>query len=395
LSATLKADGSEYLAALDVSEPHVFSAVVSGGHSPYLYVWNFSPDPISGLTPSMTANYQAGPHVVSFPAPGNYKVKLMVNDFNGCVKTIVRNYAVFQPEHCMYAKIQKKHEGELLVPLGDNCFYDFSEVLGSVSCADPPGSMDVPCITDSRWELRTYPAGLLIGVKNCHPFSQPGCTMGFVYERLFTWNFVQSGLYRLKLKIWDNECYVQNGYDCEDQSEVQVRVVDCDNTIYVNPDMPVPQRGINPDVYGGTVISGQGSSFNLAGGQQMNWYATHELQIRSESHFAAGSEFAATVIQCPETFCGKSDMNPPGIAMPPAVEVYPNPGRGIFAVRVTTGDEDMQSIEVYTVLGEKIVKRECAGSRQSTLDLSDQAPGMYFLKVKLDRAEKIIRISKL
>ncbi|MEI6577331.1 MAG: PKD domain-containing protein [Bacteroidota bacterium] len=394
LQLKLKADGSESQSALDVSTPHVFSADASGGEAPYYFAWTLYPDPISGALPSMTNSSQQGPHTIVFLTTGSYKVKLMVNDHNGCTRTIFRTYTVFQPEHCMYANIQKKHGGELLVPLGQNCFYDFSQVLGSVNCQDPPGTMNVPCITSSYWSLSTYPGGLPLANKSCHPYTDPECTMGYVGERIFTHDFVQSGSYSLKLKIWDDNCQVQTGFDCKDETEVLVRVVDCGNTVFVNPEVPPPMPGYNPDVFGGTLISGNNSDFLLGTGEVMNWYATKEIILKDWTWLAEGCGFNGSIIPCPETFCGKMELITNLKDDNPKVSVFPNPGKGVFEVKVVAGTEALQQIDIYSMIGEKIKTEVCDHLMFAQFNISDEAPGVYFLKIRFEKAVSTLKITK-
>jgi len=394
LQMALKVDGSESQTSIAFGNAHVFSAEPLGGQSPYYFAWTFYPEELTAAVPSALGSYQPGPHTLTFPSPGNYKVKVHVCDQNGCTRTILRNYTVFQPEHCMIAKIQKKHGGELVVPLGQNCFYDFSQVLGSVQCQDPPGTLNVPCITNSRWELKSYPAGALLASKNCVPFSDPECTMGYVSERLFSYNFSQKGLYTASMRIWDNNCAVQAGYDCEDKTEVLVRVLDCNDTVIANADLPIALSGQNPDVYAGTIISGDAGGYCLPANATMNWYANKEIVLKSWTSLLSGCEFQASIMPCPETFCDKNEPIASATMPGPVVEVYPNPGKGMFAVRVTAGTEALQRIEVFNCLGELMKTLEAEGKSVLSMDLTKVPAGMYIMKVWLDKSNQTLKITK-
>ena len=78
------------------------------------------------------------------------------------------------------------------------------------------------------------------------------------------------------------------------------------------------------------------------------------------------------------------------------LHIYPNPTSGIFVI----ANEAKQShIEIYNVLGEQIQKlaignRQLATNSQTTIDLSDQPSGVYFVKMKTAdgvAAKKIIK----
>lgn len=71
-----------------------------------------------------------------------------------------------------------------------------------------------------------------------------------------------------------------------------------------------------------------------------------------------------------------------------ALRVYPNPSKGIFNVKSDT-DEPME-MEIFNSVGQKIMNSVIAGSGQ--IDLSGQPEGIYFLKIKSQNQNKMIRI---
>ncbi len=62
------------------------------------------------------------------------------------------------------------------------------------------------------------------------------------------------------------------------------------------------------------------------------------------------------------------------------VTVYPNPCSGLFQVSIENNTKDAL-IEVYDVVG-TIIERRIINGNQTTLDISNQAKGVYFVKVK-------------
>lgn len=63
--------------------------------------------------------------------------------------------------------------------------------------------------------------------------------------------------------------------------------------------------------------------------------------------------------------------------------IFPNPSTGIFSIRQQKSAEKGTTVEVYTILGEKVL----SASGKSSFDLSGYPKGMYF--VKLNRAGSI------
>ncbi|MCX6231790.1 MAG: T9SS type A sorting domain-containing protein [Bacteroidetes bacterium] len=60
-------------------------------------------------------------------------------------------------------------------------------------------------------------------------------------------------------------------------------------------------------------------------------------------------------------------------------DLFPNPSTGIFTIKA--GNVDIETIEIYSVLGNIIYKKAFIGS-QSIIDLSNLPKGIYFVAVK-------------
>jgi uncharacterized repeat protein (TIGR01451 family) len=60
--------------------------------------------------------------------------------------------------------------------------------------------------------------------------------------------------------------------------------------------------------------------------------------------------------------------------------IYPNPGNGIYNMKVSVKNNGNYHIEVYNVMG-KLVKDFISGSVDSVIDLLDQPNGMYLIKI--------------
>ena len=59
--------------------------------------------------------------------------------------------------------------------------------------------------------------------------------------------------------------------------------------------------------------------------------------------------------------------------------VFPNPSNGIFTV---ASQKEIITIEIYTVLGECVYKKDASTPLTMTIDLSEQSKGIYFVQIK-------------
>ncbi|MBI3502975.1 MAG: T9SS type A sorting domain-containing protein [Bacteroidetes bacterium] len=75
------------------------------------------------------------------------------------------------------------------------------------------------------------------------------------------------------------------------------------------------------------------------------------------------------------------------------ISIYPNPTNGIFSIQ---SSEKISSIEIYSVLGEKIYSSTHQLNNSITLDLSAKPNGIYFLQLRTEQgtATKKIIIQK-
>ncbi|MGP8216383.1 MAG: T9SS type A sorting domain-containing protein, partial [Bacteroidia bacterium] len=76
-----------------------------------------------------------------------------------------------------------------------------------------------------------------------------------------------------------------------------------------------------------------------------------------------------------------------------SISVYPNPTNGKFTVQwpVVSGQS---SVEVYTVLGEKILSRFLIPNSQFLIDLGGQPAGVYFVKVTTNSTSLVSKVIK-
>lgn len=73
-----------------------------------------------------------------------------------------------------------------------------------------------------------------------------------------------------------------------------------------------------------------------------------------------------------------------------SLNVYPNPSNGLFTI---TGIEQNENISIYNTLGE-LIKTFQTEKINTTIDLSDNSNGIYFIKIKNSNGEAIHKLIK-
>lgn len=118
----------------------------------------------------------------------------------------------------------------------------------------------------------------------------------------------------------------------------------------------------------------------------------NELEI----HYGANKLRAATYGRGMwETQLGLNTGSSSPVTTAPTISIYPNPGSGVFHVDVASGSRDESAyISAYNLVGQKLLSTTSAPSQPSTtIDLSSQPEGVYFIEVKTafeTRTQKII-----
>ncbi|HEV8081007.1 MAG TPA: T9SS type A sorting domain-containing protein [Chitinophagaceae bacterium] len=75
-----------------------------------------------------------------------------------------------------------------------------------------------------------------------------------------------------------------------------------------------------------------------------------------------------------------------------SIKIYPNPSKGIFNISCDCIC-DNSTLEVYNTLGQIIFKQKI-NSKNAEVDISQYAAGLYYLKVKTENGEEVIKIIK-
>ena len=76
---------------------------------------------------------------------------------------------------------------------------------------------------------------------------------------------------------------------------------------------------------------------------------------------------------------------------PAVVKVYPNPSTGLFYFQLPAVTKQVL-LEVYNPLGALVQKKVFESQQQLTVDLRNQAKGLYYLKVNGQKAIPVVVI---
>jgi|GEM_PF-2235180 PKD repeat protein len=386
------------LFSVPVNNVVTFTDNSSGGTPPYLYHWTFSPDPITGSQPSLGTMTGQGPFNVSFPQPGNYPVSLHISDMNGCGHTMNQNITVFQPQHCLVAKINKMVNGKLIIGLGINNFWDFTFVPWCGLCQDPPGTSNYPCETNNYWKLVSHPSNTLLSQKYGLPFEPQGCSLHSSMDQMFQYNFLQPGWYKLLLRAWDEDCNVADGFDCQDATELLIRVIDCNQNINICNSNYIIWPGYNEDVYTGTITAGGSNCpMIIPLGTDIDFLATEEINLESGFEAQLGSEFVAAIRACPISGNTPSRLSWGGEApleQTAGWEVYPDPVKQWLSVRFREVQTEPFVLSIYNLLGESVFTRQYQAVEALSVDFTSFSPGIYLISYRGRSGERVKKIIK-
>jgi hypothetical protein len=77
------------------------------------------------------------------------------------------------------------------------------------------------------------------------------------------------------------------------------------------------------------------------------------------------------------------------------IEILPNPFHGSFSVRFAENENPIQTLEVYSINGQKLKSlsiENAISNQQIEIDLSNQAAGIYFLHLKGSAKQHVIKL---
>jgi hypothetical protein len=149
------------------------------------------------------------------------------------------------------------------------------------------------------------------------------------------------------------------------------------------------------EALGYITTGGNGTTFSVQNGAVTDLVAGQGILMLDGTTIAEGAQFRA-YISTDGIFCSPpaelmSEESELGVAdeIAEAVQqensffnVFPNPTHGQFILEFKNAGEASTIVaEIYSILGERILKQELPAMQQYQFDLSDQQPGIYFIRV--------------
>lgn len=72
------------------------------------------------------------------------------------------------------------------------------------------------------------------------------------------------------------------------------------------------------------------------------------------------------------------------------IELYPNPSKGLFTVRL--GDAQYDKLQVFNSLGQIVLTKNVHGESESIIELNSTNPGVYFVEISNDNSKKRLKM---
>lgn len=133
----------------------------------------------------------------------------------------------------------------------------------------------------------------------------------------------------------------------------------------------VVESGGNADLVAGQNIRMLEGTHIHSGAYLHAWISTSGIYCGSSSSLLAAMEEKNLPISDPENSNRQSDFR-----------VFPNPTSGIFTLELIDTDKiSTVECEVYDLMGKRIWKQQFPSNTYSKIDLTEQQPGIYFIRV--------------
>ncbi len=151
---------------------------------------------------------------------------------------------------------------------------------------------------------------------------------------------------------------------------------------------------------GSTFLVESGGSATMIAGQNILFYPETKVQNGGYmwGYISPGGPWCASPT-LPSTGpketheSGKTEIT--GFAVLPSFQIYPNPTSGDFAlVWVPQSSPGDMVIEIYSMSGERIIRRTLYGERKHIFSLSDKPSGIYFIRMITNETIETAKIIK-
>ncbi|MEI7725924.1 MAG: GEVED domain-containing protein [Bacteroidota bacterium] len=150
-------------------------------------------------------------------------------------------------------------------------------------------------------------------------------------------------------------------------------------------------------------VAGNGTTFIVENGGSVQMIAGQKISLLPGTKGNSGSYLHA-MITSTGAYCCNTTPPAPAImnnvptqpdANKPFYKVYPNPTNGAFTIELNGIAESANvSVEIYGILGERILKTDMHGSRQQVFDLSGRQHGIYLVRLTYGKELGMTKIIK-
>jgi hypothetical protein len=178
-------------------------------------------------------------------------------------------------------------------------------------------------------------------------------------------------------------------------SSVSVTVTQVSPLVEMLPLNNVTVAAAQNNCYNATMFittGGNGTTFMVENGGTANLIAGQQINLLPGTLTIAGGYLDAKITKTGAYCCSTGTPQTPGMTgestgiqtmnMKDFFKVYPNPTNGTFTVEVNGAAESSKvSVDIYGVLGEKIIGKEMTGMKKQVFDLSGRQHGVYLVRI--------------
>ncbi|MFZ4520419.1 MAG: PKD domain-containing protein [Bacteroidales bacterium] len=147
-----------------------------------------------------------------------------------------------------------------------------------------------------------------------------------------------------------------------------------------------------------TITTAANGPFIVESGGAASLIAGQKIRLLPGTKGNSGSYLHASITTTGAYCCSSVPAAPSGmivestgsqvVADKPSFKVYPNPTTGTFTLELNgVAESSKVSVEIYGILGDKILKKEMNGFKQQLFDLSGRVHGVYLIRVMNNGSE--------
>ena len=164
------------------------------------------------------------------------------------------------------------------------------------------------------------------------------------------------------------------------------------------------KEGIDVEYRAGETINATG--FTVEANAVAYLYAGENIVLGQGVHVAQGADFLASIMD-PVTYCqqaatmvtAKSEEIAPAVINPAEMDamftIFPNPTTGRFTLMMKEADDaSVINVEIFGLMGERVLQTQLFGQNQYEFDLSDSPKGVYIVRVLSGKQTSIGKLIK-